>query len=424
MSDAYDQGIIPEYKLLERQLAATLGDIETRALTVSVSYEHEYFGAETVITTKKVLKVQRYDGDGNWSLRRNPTINNSGEVFEGDPEDCKGSIRSTDFLIPPAGQEPSDEHCDGDVEYVRTRLAKKIAEMTIGEAEENPRKALRMVEELGIRGNGVYAVASELEWRVKIQEEEEETERTMKGLAEEVSRKATRQLLAFDDRSNSTFSEENMSSNLDCTQSRGNKLHYQEPGSSDASEIGVNQGVQQQADIAVRRPRDSSIIIHPVTLQERPSSPASQSDESRTSDLDEAHNPGLEDMPEMQPSRHQHDHVDEAGRIWRELAETKMGLRRDIRPGRHRTPTLLPPTLRHSRHNSLDLLKDRHDTTDLNWALLTSSRVKGNKKERRRRMKKQVMARRSTTGEGGLRTGYQTPTPVETVSLNLEYGVA
>jgi len=423
MSDAYDQGIISEYKLLERQLAATLGDIETRALTVSVSYEHEYFGAETVITTKKVLRVQRYDGDGNWSLSRNPTTNSSGEVVEENVEDCKGSICSTDLLIP---QEHSDEHCGEDVEYVRTRLAKKIAEMTIGEAEESPRKALRMVEELGVRGNGVYAVASELEWRVKIQEEEEETERTMKGLAEEISRKATRQSLVFDNRNNSIFSEGNMiNSNLNYTLSREDKLHlhlsnhYQEPGPSDAIEIGVNQGVQQKADMAARRPRDSSIIIHPVTLPHMPPSPASQSDESGASDLDKILNPGLEDTTEMQISRRQHDHVDEAGRIWRELAETKMGLRRDIRPGRHRTPTLLPPVPRHSRHNSIDFLKDRHDkerTTDLNWTL------KGKKKERRRRMKKQAMARRSITGEGGLRNGYQASTPVEAVILNPECG--
>ncbi|KAF8431119.1 hypothetical protein BGX38DRAFT_1229664 [Terfezia claveryi] len=425
---ALDQGIIPEYKLLERQLAATLGDIESRALTVSVNYEHEYFGPETVITTKKVLKIQRYDGDGNWSLRRNPTKNNSIEVFEGNPDDCKGSICSTDFSIP---QEPSDGHCDVDVEYVRTRLAKKIAEMSIGEAEENPRKALRMVEELGIRGKGVYAVASELEWRVKIQEEEEETERTMKGLAEEISRKATRQSLVFGDINNKAFSEENtMNSNFECTASRENKLnlhlsdHYREPGSSDASVTEVNQGVQQKADIAVCRQRDSSIIIHPTTLPDRR---ASQSGESGASDLDETHNSGLEDMSRMQSSRRQHDHVDEAGRIWRELAETKMGLRRDIRPGRHRTPTLLPPITRHSRHNSIDLLKDRHDkerTADLNWTLLASGRVKGKKKERRRRMKKQAMAKRSITGEGGLRTSYQTSTPIETASLYPECGAA
>jgi len=413
INDAYDQGIISEYKLLERQLAATLGDIETSALAVSVSYEHEYFGAETVITTKKILKVQRYDGDGNWSLSRNPTINSSGEVFEGNSEDCGGSICSTDFLIPSVAQESGDEHYDGDVEYVRARLAKKIAEMALGEVEENPRKALRMVEELGIRGKGVYAVASELEWRVKIQEEEEETERTMRDLADEISGKRASHTLAFESRSSSALPEESTNnSKVDCTPNRANKhlsSHYQNPGSLDASGIEIRQGVQQKADIVVRRPRDSSIIIHPVTLSDRPSSSTSQSGESGESDPDEARNTGFGDMPEIQPSRRRHD-VDEAGRIWRELAETKMGLR-NIRPGRHRTPTLLPPMPRHSWHNSIDLLKDRHDkerTVDPNRALLISGRVKGKKKEMRRRMKKQAMAR-SITGEGGLRTGCQMP---------------
>lgn len=415
-----DQTQIREYKVLERQLAATLGDIESKILTVSVSYEHEYFGVETVIITKKDLIIQRFDGDGNWSLSRNTTVGSLREQCKRNSGDSMDSGES--LLRPGSDNLKLSDSSNGDVEYVRTMLARKIAEMTIGQAEENPRKALKTVEDWGIRGKGVHAVASELEWRIRIQEEEEETERTMKGLAVELL-KAAEQPWSNADRKSADFAQDTLSKATSIRSYSTDMIdnprstalaaasynHSVSTGSTEALDaIGRN---KEKGKDPLGRPRVSSIVIHPVTSGDQSSSPASVSETSDESDLDVEDTHSAEGLRasafKLQTGWGGRDHTDEAGRIWRELAETKMGLRRDVRPGRYRTPTLAPLS-RHSRHNSTDFLREKHEKeriSDMDWVSLTPSRVKDKQKERRRRKRKQAMKRRSMNGDGGLKGG-------------------
>ena len=410
-----ERGDVSECKILERQLAATLGDIETKALVVTVNYEHEYFGPDTIILCNKSLKIQRFDGDGNWSLSR-ASASNAGQGHGRQAEAKDPSINLTNSIAMNTGELSSydeyNEHNE-DIEYVRTMLAKKVAEMTIGDAEENPKKALRAVEDWGIRGKGVHAVASELEWRIKIREEEEEAERTMNGLAAEFQRdtnyRAGQKMNIgaglLGDRLNRGTGDNSIVQRHSIWPNRefsgANTTIAESEGDSTEHEI-------QQGDASTARLRHSSVVIHPIVSTDGNTSPASDSDEA---DGCTAHPPshiiGARTL-RSQNGRRRQDHGDEAGRIWREMAEGKMGLRRDVKPSRYRRPGT-PLMSRHSRHNSLDLLRERHDKErtgkiELDWALGPGG-VKDKQRDRRRRIRRQAMKRKSMNGDQALKDG-------------------
>lgn len=403
------ESVIPEYKRLERQLAATLGDIETRALDVTITYQHEYFGAESLISTRKTLKIQRFDGDGNWSFTKHLKFTMSSRNSLDTEDDSLGN--SMNPLLTPESY-ANDEGSDGEVEYIRTMLAKKVAEMTIGEAEENPRKALKALEEWCIRGKGVHAIASELEWRVKIQDEEKETERTMKGLTVEFQDlidciKQDAQLNHGKDISNNALalSRKNkvtldINSNSAVWKGRGIPV----PDQLEAKE--ERKTVDKLTSIGIRS-KVSSVIIHPPVSSEEHSSLDNLEEEGSESVSYDLHSHGPESDMEVQPAESRYDNDDEAERIWRELTETRMGLRRDVLPSRYRTPTL-PSLSKHSKHNNGDFFRERHDKerkADVDWSFHTPSGVKDKQKERRRRIRKQAIKKRVMNADGGLRAG-------------------
>lgn len=411
IQDGDDKLVIPEYKRLERQLAATLGDIETQALEVSIIYQHEYFGAESLISTRKNLKIQRFDGDGNWSFTKHLKFTTSSQnSLDTGKDSIEDSICSTNPLLRPESY-VNDEGFNGEVEYIRTMLARKVAEMTIGDAEENPREALKALGERCIRGKGVHAIASELEWRVKIQDEEEETERTMKGLTMEFQDlidciKQDAQLVHGRDISNNALSL-SRPSKMTFGEINSDSV-WQEGGVSEHGqfEVGGEKQVADNPTSIATSSRVSSVIIHPPVSSEEHSSPDDSEEEASESVSYDFHSPGPESDMEVQSAGSRHDHDDEAERIWRELTETKMGLRRDVWPGRYRTPTL-PSLSKHSKLSSGDLFRERHDKerkVDVDWSLHSPSGVKDKRKERRRRIRKQAIKRRSMNSDGGLRT--------------------
>ncbi|KAF8454451.1 hypothetical protein BDZ91DRAFT_786562 [Kalaharituber pfeilii] len=409
------RGNVSEYKLVERQLAAALGVIETKALVVSVRYGHDFFGPDTIIVAKQTLRLQRFDGDGNWSSSIH-TISQKSKEVKGNAVKAQSERKfgSVPFNSESHANALHKSETDETAEFVRAMLARKVAEIAIGNAEETPKKALKAIEESGIRGKGVHAVASELEWRIKIKDEEEETKRILRDI--DVGAIGSRVKRGFVLRESLTGDGQSMTA----TQTEFHTNPRFDPDSDELwfsrnfHEINTHrsqQGVQSTGKQKQRaRFRSCSVVIHPVSVFNRSSPLVSESHDIDGPFADHIHTSNIlnQSTSSFHRASHRQDHIDEAGRIWKELTESKMGLRKDVRPGRYRGSNT-PASSKHSRHNSMDFIRERYDDRKMDLldrgtlTLCSHGAVRDKQKGRRRRIGRQPLKKRSVNTEGGFK---------------------
>lgn len=135
--------VLPRWFHLERQLEATLGELQTRLLTVRATYRHTNFSESTSFFTERHVEVSRFTEDSLW--RFSPTGNKLVDKQESPPI---SPITAKDFV-------------------------KKVLIQRVASMHSNPTQAIKAVQEITNRtptwGIDLTDISRELEYRERVE---------------------------------------------------------------------------------------------------------------------------------------------------------------------------------------------------------------------------------------------------------------
>ncbi|KAI5845843.1 hypothetical protein DFP73DRAFT_476526 [Morchella snyderi] len=139
----------PRWLHLERQLEATLGELQTRLLTVRATYRHTNFSESTTFSTERHVEVSRFTEDSLW--RFSPTGNKLVDKQESPP------------ISPMTAKD-----------YVKKVLIQRVASM-----HSNPTQAIKAVQEITngtpTWGIDLTDISRELEYRERVEKKFRDT---------------------------------------------------------------------------------------------------------------------------------------------------------------------------------------------------------------------------------------------------------
>ncbi|RPB08495.1 hypothetical protein P167DRAFT_494005 [Morchella conica CCBAS932] len=135
--------VLPRWLHLERQLEATLGELQTRLLTVRATYRHTNFSESTSFFTERHVEVSRFTEDSLW--RFSPTGNKLVDKQESPP------------ISPMTAKD-----------FVKKVLIQRVASM-----HSNPTQAIKAVQEITngtpTWGIDLTDISRELEYRERVE---------------------------------------------------------------------------------------------------------------------------------------------------------------------------------------------------------------------------------------------------------------